>query len=221
MKSSFWPLFDLQLVTNRVVLRPPRDEDFPGLLDSVDAGIHDPAEMPFSVPWTDVEPRVRRILSAKQWWAQRANWTSDDWHLDFAVFLEGRPVGVQSIFGKHFPALKEVSTGSWLTSSAQGRGIGREMRAAVLQLAFDGLGAEIARSGAFVDNHASLAVSRAIGYRENGRRREAPRGVPKDLIDFELTRAEWIEFSKSFEPAQVLGLAGCIHMFEAGSDPPR
>ena len=220
MTSQFWPLFDLQLVTKRLVLRPPRDEDFAGLIDATDAGIHGPEEMPFSVPWTDVEPSARRIMSAQHWWAQRANWTSEDWHLGLAVFLEGRPVGVQSILGKHFPTLKEVSTGSWLTKSAQGRGIGREMRAAVLQLAFEGLGAEIARSGAFVDNPASLAVSRAIGYRENGRRREAPRGVPKEIIDFELTLGEWREVSKGFEPAQILGLAGCIHMFTDKPDPP-
>ena len=221
MTSQFWPLFDLQLVTKRLVLRPPRDEDFAGLIEATDAGIHGPEEMPFSVPWTDVEPSARRIMSAKHWWALRANWTSEDWHLGLAVFLEGRPVGVQSILGKHFPTLKEVSTGSWLTKSAQGRGIGREMRAAALRLAFDGLGAEIARSAAFVDNPASLAVSRAIGYRENGRLREAPRGVPKEIIGFELTREEWREVSKGFEPAQILGLEGCVHMFTDTSDPPK
>jgi RimJ/RimL family protein N-acetyltransferase len=114
---------------------------------------------------------------------------------------------------QQFPVLKEVSTGSWLTASVQGRGIGREMRAAVLQLAFDGLGAEIARSAAFVDNPASRAVSRAIGYRENGRRREAPRGVPQEMIGYELTRQEWSERSERFKPAKIIGLELCRHMF--------
>ncbi len=46
------------------------------------------------------------------------------------------------------------------------------MREAMLHLAFAGLGAEEALSGAFEDNTASLATSRAIGYVENGEARE-------------------------------------------------
>ena len=43
-----------------------------------------------------------------------------------------------------------------------------EMRVAVLQLAFAGLGAHFAVSSAWHDNHASLGVSRSLGYVENG-----------------------------------------------------
>jgi RimJ/RimL family protein N-acetyltransferase len=213
MGSSFWPLFDLELATERLVLRSPTDEDLPGLLEATDAGIHDPGEMPFSIPWTDTEPSARRIASLQHWWGQRANWSVDDWHLSLAVFFEGRPAGVQSMLGKNFPVLREVSTGSWLTRAVQGRGIGREMRIAVLQLAFEELDAVVARSGAFLDNPASLAVSRAIGYRENGRSREAPRGAPKELVGFELTREEWNASSGRFPRARISGLDQCIHMF--------
>jgi RimJ/RimL family protein N-acetyltransferase len=216
--SSFWPLFDLELTTPRLALRAPRDDDFPELLDAIDAGIHDPDEMPFSVPWTDTEPDKRRILSVQHWWGHRSAWTTDDWHLGLAVFVEGRPVGVQSVLGKRFPVLKEVSTGSWLTRSVQGRGLGKEMRTAVLTLAFEGLGADVARSGAYVDNPASQAVSRAIGYRENGRRREAPRGVPKEMIDFEITRSEWSAVSGRLAPVTIKGLDACRHLFLGGSD---
>jgi RimJ/RimL family protein N-acetyltransferase len=211
--ASFWPLFELQLITDRIVLRVPTDDDFPGLLDAIEAGIHDPESMPFSIPWTDAEPSIRRISSVQHWWGQRATWSVDDWHLGLAVFLDGRPVGVQSVMAKRFPLLKEVSTGSWLTASVQGRGIGREMRAAALQLAFDELGAAIARSAAFSDNPSSQAVSRAIGYRENGHYREAPRGEPKEIIGYELTREEWAEASRRFQPAEIVGLDGCRHMF--------
>jgi RimJ/RimL family protein N-acetyltransferase len=213
MASSLWPLFDLQLITSRLVMRVPTDDDFPGLVEAVDAGIHDPEEMPFSIPWTDAEPAVRRTASVQHWWGQRANWSVDDWHLGLAVFLDGRPVGMQSVIGRTFAVLKEVSTGSWLTSSAQGQGIGREMRAAALHLAFTGLGAEIARSAAFADNPASQAVSRAIGYRENGRHREAPRGIPKAMIGYELTRDEWLLTSSRLEPTKIVGLDKCRHMF--------
>ena len=45
------------------------------------------------------------------------------------------------------------------------------MRQAVCTFVFDHLGATEVTSGAFLDNPASLAVSRKLGYRENGRRR--------------------------------------------------
>jgi hypothetical protein len=41
------------------------------------------------------------------------------------------------------------------------------MRAAILHLAFDGLGAKEASSDAFVDNHGSNAISRGLGYEPN------------------------------------------------------
>jgi hypothetical protein len=59
-----------------------------------------------------------------------------------------------------FSLLRSVGTGSWLGTEYQGQGIGKEMRSAVLHLAFAGLGAQIARSGAYFDNEASLRVSR-------------------------------------------------------------
>jgi len=45
---------------------------------------------------------------------------------------------------------------------------GTEMRAAVLHLAFDGLGAREAHSASFEDNPASQRVSLANGYQSNG-----------------------------------------------------
>ena len=52
--GSFWPLFDLVVRTPRLELRLPREEEFAAIVDLVDAGIHDPATMPFFVPWTDL-----------------------------------------------------------------------------------------------------------------------------------------------------------------------
>jgi RimJ/RimL family protein N-acetyltransferase len=50
------------------------------------------------------------------------------------------------------------------------------MRAAVLLLAFDHLGATAARSGAYVDNPASRRVSEKLGYRMDGTDTFARRG---------------------------------------------
>ena len=210
-----WPLFDLVLTTPRLTLRVPTDDDLSGLLDAIDAGIHGADEMPFSIPWTDVAPEPRRLKALQHWWGARANWSADDWHLSLAVFCEGSPIGVQELLAARFPLLREVSTGSWLTQALQGQGLGKEMRAAVLYLAFEGLGASYAHSGAFDDNLSSTSVSRALGYRENGFRLEAPRGQPRRLTNFVLSREEWLARSSLFPPTAIDGLERCRHMFEA------
>jgi RimJ/RimL family protein N-acetyltransferase len=214
-----WPLFGLELVTPRLVLRPPTDGDFPGLLAAIDAGIHDPATMPFLFPWTDAEPPARRRRAVQYWWSVRASWTADDWHLPFAVFLDGRAIGLQALMGTDFPRLRTVGSGSWLTLDAQGRGIGREMRAAMLAFAFETLGAEVAVSGAFTDNAASLAVSRALGYEPNGLHRHARRGQVAETIELRLTRARWEENRPDLDVA-VRGFDACRSMFEATTPAP-
>ncbi|EQD45135.1 GCN5-related N-acetyltransferase, partial [mine drainage metagenome] len=70
------------------------------------------------------------------------------------------------------------STGSWLGREHQGRGFGKEMRAAILHLGFATLGAEEALTSAFSDNPASIRVTRGLGYEENGTWRAARRGRP-------------------------------------------
>ncbi|MBM9466335.1 GNAT family N-acetyltransferase [Nakamurella sp. YIM 132084] len=59
------------------------------------------------------------------------------------------------------------------------------MRSAVLQFAFEHLGAQRADSGAFTDNPASLAVSARLGYLPDGtrvvQRRPCERAVEQRL----------------------------------------
>ena len=88
-------------------------------------------------------------------------------------------------------ASRTIDTGSWLGQAFQGRGYGKEMRSAVLSLAFDGLGAQIAETEAFLDNHASAGVSRALGYEENGLGSLAPEGVPRETQRFRMTVDDW------------------------------
>ena len=208
-----WPLFGLEIETPRVVLRPPRDDDFPGLLAAIDAGIHEPASMPFLVPWTDAEPGARRQSALQHWWGARSTWSVDDWNLPLAVFLDGRAIGIQAVMGTDFPLLRTVGTGSWLTLDAQGQGLGREMRAAVLEFAFEALGAEVAVSGAFRDNTASLAVSRALGYEPNGVHRHRRRDEVADTIELRITRERWRNVRPELA-VTVRGFDACRAMFE-------
>lgn len=212
MTPAEWPLFGLELTTSRLVLRPPTDDDFPALLEAIDAGIHDPSYMPFSSPWTE-RPRDERAQSALQfWWRTRATWTSDDWQLVLAVFHQGRAVGVQEIMGKQFLQLREVTTGSWLTQAVQGQGLGKEMRAAALAFAFGHLGAQVARSDAYDDNPRSLGVSRGLGYRDNGTSRHLLGDGVKTLVNLEMTAAEWVQVADRW-PTTVSGFGACQGMF--------
>ncbi len=209
--GSFWPLFDLVVRTPRLELRLPREEEFAAIVDLVDAGIHDPATMPFFVPWTDLAAGPRARETAQWLWGHRANWSPDKWTLTGGVFVDGKPVGMQDIGAKNFRAVRSVDTGSWLGRAHQGKGIGREMREAVLHLAFAGLGAAEALSGAFEDNAASLATSRAVGYEENGEARGRRRDESGRTVRFRLGRDAWELRRRS--DIEIVGLAGCLDMF--------
>ena len=65
------------------------------------------------------------------------------------------------------------------------------MRAAILHLAFAGLGAREAGSDAFVDNAASNRISRGLGYAPNGTDWDTRRGEPARIQRWQLTRDNW------------------------------
>lgn len=146
---------------------------------------------PFAGDWADCAPdeRARRVFRWQL--AGWGSWKRESWTLDFVVRRGGVVVGTQSLEARDFAVRREVGTGSWLGLAHQGRGTGRLMRAAVLQLAFGHLGALSAVSTAFADNPASQAVSRRLGYREDGhetRDREGSRAV---LQRFRLDADDW------------------------------
>lgn len=94
--------------------------------------------MPFTVPWTDGEPDEVGRATYQHLLSTIAGWAAQDWHLSLAVLHEGEVVGRQDVMGREFGVRREVVTGSWLGLAHQGRGIGTEMRAAALHLAFEG-----------------------------------------------------------------------------------
>jgi RimJ/RimL family protein N-acetyltransferase len=111
--------------------------------------------------------------------------------------------------------MRTVDTGSWLGQAFQGQGYGKEMRSAVLALAFDGLGARLAMTEAFLDNAASNAVSRAIGYEDNGRGSLAPQGVARETQRFRMTLDGWR--ARPRPPVSIEGLSPCLPLFGAGA----
>ncbi len=154
MTSPHWPLTGLRLRTPRLELRWPSLADLDALVTLAAAGVHDPQVQPFSAAWTDVAAAELPARSLRFFWSQWASWEPANWEVSFAVVHQGDIVGVQGLKATDFAVLREVHTGSWIGRPYQGRGIGTEMRAAVLSLAFDDLHAEYARSIAHSDNAA-------------------------------------------------------------------
>jgi RimJ/RimL family protein N-acetyltransferase len=211
--ESQWPLFGLRLRTGDIELSLPDDEGLADLMELTRDPIHDPAVMPFFVPWTDL-PEEERILGGLKWhWRCRAEWKPEDWKLELVARRHGTVVGTQGISARDFAAVREVSTGSWVGRRYQGQGVATAMRRAVLHLAFAGLGAVAARSGAFEDNGASLQVSNRLGYHRDGTEAHAPRGERAVTVRLLLPREEWERLSPGWPPVEIEGLEPCLrHM---------
>ena len=207
----YWPLFGLRLRTPRLELRLPSLTDLDELAGLAAAGIHDPAVQPFGVPWTDVPPDQRARGVLQYHWRHLAAWSAQDWTLNLVVNIGGAITGTQGVSGRDFAVLREVHTGSWLGQRYQRQGIGTEMRAAALQLAFAGLGAEYAESSAFTDNAASLGVSRKLGYAFDGIERYVIRGKPATQHRLRLDRASW-QAHRSVN-VETTGLTDCLPDF--------
>jgi RimJ/RimL family protein N-acetyltransferase len=213
----YWPFFDLRVRTGRLELRVPTDEDLVELVALAARGIHPPEVMPFGWTFTDrPSPELERELLQRHWlW--RAELQPDGWNLDFVVRAEGTLVGVQGISATKFPVLRAVRTASWLGKDHQRRGIGTEMRAAILHLAFAGLGAEVATTDAYFDNAASERVSRKLGYEPNGIDLNPRRGAAAETHRFRLTRARWEAGPRP--EVRLEGLEGCLGLLGATARP--
>jgi RimJ/RimL family protein N-acetyltransferase len=161
-----YPLLNVAVTTPTLELRGATDDLLDQLAPLVQQGKADadpaPYDDPISLYESDPEQRVQKWLRGV--WRGRGRVEPDFWRLYFVVMLDGQPVGMQDLIGDEFSTYGTVTTFSWLSSDARRRGMGREMRHAILHLAFDGLDAKEAGSDAFVDNTGSNGVSRALGY---------------------------------------------------------
>ncbi|MDT7652740.1 MAG: hypothetical protein QOI36_4146 [Pseudonocardiales bacterium] len=201
-----WPLRHLVLHTPRLELRPDDDAGLRELVEEAHLGVHPPDVMPFLVPWTDADPAHLGHRTLQHFWSQRAQLGPERWTINFLIRVDGRVIGTQGLTGTEFGILREVQTGSWIGLRHQGRGIGTEMRAAVLAFAFDHLGAVTARSSAFSDNPASLRVSERLGYRRDGTTTVARRGRRCEDVRLLVTPSRFV---RPHWPLQVEGLDAC------------
>jgi RimJ/RimL family protein N-acetyltransferase len=207
---SYWPLDRLRVVAGPVELRiPTRDE-----LDVI-AGLA--AKEPYtpSVPMfanradSPVE-RARRTLQFH--WAGWGTWTPELWSLSLAAFRDGEVVGTQNLRAQDFSSSGQVETGSWVRRDRQGEGLGTWLRAGILTLAFDGLGARFALSRSAPGNHAPHAVSRKFGYRDDGVESVSVEDDVVQLNRLLLSAEQWRRHRRAPE-VRLEGVEDCLPMF--------
>jgi RimJ/RimL family protein N-acetyltransferase len=205
------PLYQLRLKTPRVELRLGTREELTELGRLAQEGIHPPEEMPFAVAWTDRsgEPTFVDYFVEFHETTLR-NWRPERWSLNLIVFVGGRPVGSQSMRAGEYGQTREVDTGSWLGKQFQRRGLGTEMRAAVLELAFRELGAQAAISASIVGNEASRRVSEKLGYELTGMSTVSPRGEPLDKYNLRIEQDTW----QPPCPVEIEGADSCLALFD-------
>jgi RimJ/RimL family protein N-acetyltransferase len=207
------PLYALRLRTPRLELRLGSHDELVTLGRLAEEGIHPPEEMPFAIAWSDQigEPDfMDGFLAFHE--SELADWRPEKWSLNLLVWTVNELVGMQGVGAEAFAERRTVETGSWLGSRYQRRGLGTEMRAAVLELAFRGLGAEAAESGALAGNAASWRVSEKLGYRMIGTHTVSPRGEPVESRDLRVTRSAW---TPPLE-VEIEGLEPCLPLFGLG-----
>lgn len=206
--ESLWPLFRLRLKTARLELTLAREDEAAALAARAPEDLERDPRWPGAHPEASVGTGVLQGLARAL-----GTWSAEHWRLPLCVWLDGVPVGVQELEGERFGLFRRVETASWLVAEVRGTGIGKEMRAAVLGLAFDHLGAEFAMSGAWEWNAASLGVSRALGYADNGWTLHEHGGRVGVMRNVVLTRDAW---DAARYPVTVDGLDACRAWFAAG-----
>ena len=170
--EEIWPVFGLRVEAGPVELSAICDDDIPLLVDLASGGIHEPGRDAFCDPVVTATDLGHEMAV----WRTRAEFSPNAWTLDLVVRHEGVVVGCQGFHTRDFLVTRTGETGSWLGRAYHGRGSGTLMRQAICVTLFDHLGAEEITSAAFLDNPASLAVSRKLGYVDNGQIRRQRRG---------------------------------------------
>ncbi|MBC9821539.1 GNAT family N-acetyltransferase [Terrabacter sp. MAHUQ-38] len=203
-----WPVHGIHLRTADLDLRVMTESE----LGVLAAALPDDVELnPHATRYAGLDDRAnRRAVLAQGYWRALGLWSTDDWALPFVVRSRGELVGVQWLEGPDWRADRTVDSSSWLVTSARGRGLGKQMRAAVLALAFGPLGAEAAVSSAVVDNASSLGVSRALGYRDTHRSVLEHSG--ETLQHVRLDRAMWVGSGQA-HGVVVDGVAPALPLF--------
>ncbi len=212
-------LYDLRVRTPRLELRLGSHDELVALARLAEQGVHPPEEMPFAIAWTDGIGKPEFVETTVLWHERHlTDWLPGNWTLNLLVWEHGELVGTQGMLAEDFGERRTVHTGSWLGRRHQHRGVGTEMRAAALDLAFRGLGATRAESSWLEGNEASRRVSEKLGYVEYAIGEKSPRGTPVVEHGVEIELGAW----RCPIAVEIDGLEPCLALFgvsEASSTP--
>jgi RimJ/RimL family protein N-acetyltransferase len=212
--GEVWPVHGLSLRTGDVELRVMTEADLEIVCRILPADVElDPA----ATRYVGLDERSSRsAIVAQGYWRALGTWSSESWALPFVVRgLGGAVLGVQWLEGPQFHSDRVVDSSSWLVLEARGSGLGKQMRTAVLELAFGHLSAVAAVSSAVLGNAASLGVSRSLGYRDAHRSVLEHSG--ETLQHLRLERSAWVESGRG-RAVSVSGLQGALPFFGLGDE---
>jgi RimJ/RimL family protein N-acetyltransferase len=203
--SELWPIRRIVVRSPTLVLRVPDEADLEAAARVAARGIYDPQNryIPRSpvAGWTDrPSPEAERAF-LQYAWAALADWRPERWNLLMVAVVGNQVIGVQEVGAKDAAISRTVSTGSWIGREHQRQGWGKEMRRAILCLGFKGFRADYAESAAWEENAASLGVSRAMGYQENGMTIRAFDGRQQRQLNLILPRAAFLQPTDDIEIA--------------------
>ncbi|HVF33091.1 MAG TPA: GNAT family protein [Acidimicrobiales bacterium] len=217
MANPYWAVADVVVRTPRIELRIPTDDELIALARLAGEGIHDPGWMPL-MGWTD-QPSPQLERGVLYWhWGRRGDWMPTSWNYNPVALVDGEVVGTQGLYATEFARLRVVNTGSWLGRRFQGLGLGKEMRSAILHLAFAGLDALEARSGFWHDNEPSRRVSEGLGYEAVGERWVLRRDARDREIEVRLRREVWE--ARRRDDIELVGVDGpTLELFGAATPP--
>ena len=208
--TTFWPLFDLVVRTPRLELRLPREDEFADMVELGRRGDPRPRDDAL-LHALDRRRAASARREAAQWmWRHRADWSPDNWSSPVASSWTAGPSACRTS-GRALPRRALRRDRVVARPAHQGQGLGREMREAVLHLAFAGLGAEEALSGAFEDNAPRWRPHARWGTRRTERREAiaaTARAAPSGSAWGERPGSE-----RRRSDIEIIGLEGCLDMF--------
>lgn len=158
----------LRITTARLVLRLPDEEELRQFAAEIAGRVVPAGSAHFVGRWAQVPaPQfVESFLTRRR--RTLAIFTPARWGIELGAFEGERLAGQASVYGRDWPASREVTTASLVHPELRGQGLGTELRVGMLSLAFGVLGARVAWSGASVDNVASNRISQKLGYEQLG-----------------------------------------------------
>jgi ribosomal-protein-alanine N-acetyltransferase len=187
------PSLSTRLVTDRLILRPPRTTDVPELRRALRANAEHlrpwsvanaPGEDPTSLAWVS-----RAVIRQRREWKRG---------MSFVLLLtrredEDRIVGRIALGGVLRGAFQNAYLGYWIDGELQGRGLMTEAVRAATGFAFGAAGLHRVQAAVMPRNAASLRVLEKVGYRREGlaARYLCIAGAWEDHVIFAMTTEEW------------------------------